>query len=906
MTHPSFRRSVFLAFAAVVAAWIGGKCFAENVNQVVDREAARRQAALPKGDAALARGKAAMGEGNFVVAHEEFRLAVSLLPDAVVGGKAHDEAVNGFCVSGIKLAEQQVAQAKYAEAEAICREMLGNRYDPNFRPAAELLARLQEPGYFNRTLGPKFLSKVEEVRKLLGEADGYYHSGRYDLAFKKYEQVLNLDPYNVAARRGEEKVNLTKTHYGEEAYNETRSRQLWQVQKGWEEPVRPSGQTVGAITDAFTKDATGTARISHKLNTIVIPRIEFRDASVREAIEFLRQQAEANDPATDGRKGVDIVLRLTTLGRPAETVVALAPSHASSDAPVPAASPAISAPPSSSPADARITITLNEVPLAEALRYIASQANLKVKIEPYAVLIIPVSEQSNELLTKRYRVPAAFFGGPLDVGYYLAKEDATVQGQNGLQENPALLAGRVIDKSNAAFQSSTGDGDFKTSHSQQGTSTTRQQVFGARQLVARATARDMLETMGVGFPAGSSAIFLPQSGMLIVRNTADNLDMVDALVEQANTATPKQVEIEAKFVEITQNNAKELGFDWLMGPFRFGGNGQLQGNGGTSGTGTRVSQSDYPASITGLNPITAGNRSGSIAINNSVIDSLLAGGGAQSVAPGIFGLSGLLTDPQFQVVIRALNQKKGVDLLSAPRVTTKSGQRAVIEIIREFRYPTSYTPPEIPKAVGAVNSRTDSDIISLGGGSNVPVTPTTPKEFGTRNTGVTLEVEPVIGADGVTIDLNLVPQVVEFEGFINYGSPILAPSSSFLNTLTGGLINAPQNVITPNVINQPIFSTRKVTTSVSLWDGQTVVLGGLMREDVQKTEDRTPLLGDIPLVGRLFRTNAEQHIKRNLVIFVTARLVNPGGQLVSSTEEAEESEDVIEPPILPEVPFYKK
>jgi general secretion pathway protein D len=84
-----------------------------------------------------------------------------------------------------------------------------------------------------------------------------------------------------------------------------------------------------------------------------------------------------------------------------------------------------------------------------------------------------------------------------------------------------------------------------------------------------------------------------------------------------------------------------------------------------------------------------------------------------------------------------------------------------------------------------------------------------------------------------------------------------------------------------------------------------VVLGGLMREDVQKTEDRTPLLGDIPLVGRLFRTNAEQHIKRNLVIFVTARLVNPGGQLVHSNEDTEESEDVIEPPILPEVPFYK-
>src|SRR5205823_8085444 len=74
--------------------------------------------------------------------------------------------------------------------------------------------------------------------------------------------------------------------------------------------------------------------------------------------------------------------------------------------------------------------------------------------------------------------------------------------------------------------------------------------------------------------------------------------------------------------------------------------------------------------------------------------------------------------------------------------------------------------------------------------------------------------------------------------------------------------------LTDNVINQPIFSTRKVTTSVSVWVGQTVVLGGLMREDVQKVEDRTPFLGDIPMVGRLFRTNVDQHIKRNLIIFV--------------------------------------
>src|SRR3712207_9260539 len=114
-------------------------------------------------------------------------------------------------------------------------------------------------------MGPKFIAKVEEVRKLLHDADGYYNSGRYDLAFKKYEQILNLDPYNVAARRGQEKINLQKTHYGEEATNETRSRALWQVEQGWENKPRKYGTgSVNPITDAFQKDATGTARISNR------------------------------------------------------------------------------------------------------------------------------------------------------------------------------------------------------------------------------------------------------------------------------------------------------------------------------------------------------------------------------------------------------------------------------------------------------------------------------------------------------------------------------------------------------------------------------------------------------------------------------------------------------------------
>src|SRR5262249_37584527 len=155
-----------------------------------------------------------------------------------------------------------------------------------------------------------------------------------------------------------------------------------------------------------------------------------------------------------------------------------------------------------------------------------------------------------------------------------------------------------------------------------------------------------------------------------VRNTQDNLDMVDALVDQANASQPKQVSIESKFVEINQNNLKELGFDWLLGPFSM--NGKVFGSGGTAGNAAPLNSANFPF-VNGQNivggpgtqipgdgtaggPVTGGNRSGNFAISANALDALLMPGLGQvaGVAPSIFGVAGVFTNPQFQVVIRAL------------------------------------------------------------------------------------------------------------------------------------------------------------------------------------------------------------------------------------------------------------
>src|SRR6266487_2844544 len=302
------------AFLAICLSLLCLTSLAQTPDNVAEREVQRRQAALPQGEAALARGKTAMKAKNYTLANEEFKTAVGSLPDSVVSGKAHDEAVDGFCKSAVILAQARIAQGDYAGAEAILSQILSNQYNPNCREAQELYKHLRTPGYFNKTITPNFINKVEEVKQLLTDADGFYQSGQYDLAMKRYDQVLALDPYNTAARRGQEKINNTKYQYGEEAYNETRARQLWKVEGAWQQPVRKYGATGAPVAVGAQRELGGTALVSRKLNSIIIPHIEFRDATIREAIDVLREQAAENDTGPEGERGVNIVLRLVPLG----------------------------------------------------------------------------------------------------------------------------------------------------------------------------------------------------------------------------------------------------------------------------------------------------------------------------------------------------------------------------------------------------------------------------------------------------------------------------------------------------------------------------------------------------------------------------------------------------------------
>ena len=192
---------------------------------------------------------------------------------------------------------------------------------------------------------------------------------------------------------------------------------------------------------------------------------------------------------------------------------------------------------------------------------------------------------------------------------------------------------------------------------------------------------------------------------------------------------------------------------------------------------------------------------------------------------------GILNEEHANNLLRKLSQQKGVDLMSAPSVTTRSGQKATVEVVREFIYPTEFDPPR---------QATKTE----------PLIPTTPTAFEMKPVGVRMEVVPTLAENG-SIDLTVAPEVTSFEGFIDYGKPITQDGK----------------VVSDNVVKQPIFHTMKTTASFVMEPGQSVVFGGL------GSPDATPLTSSMPKT-------------KDLVFFIIqANAVEPGQVAVARPPE---------------------
>jgi general secretion pathway protein D len=391
-----------------------------------------------------------------------------------------------------------------------------------------------------------------------------------------------------------------------------------------------------------------------------------------------------------------------------------------------------------------------------------------------------------------------------------------------------------------------------------------------------AAMKAFLQQAGVSFTVEGSSLAYDGSA-IIVTQTARNNEKIRNILARYNDV--RQVEIEAKFMEVQEGALEELGVTWNMN--RRGiprvnpttGAPVLDSNGRqifdaqeiyTSNGVTRPLVGAFP-STSNANALVI--KDPSIAFSETdtnqtagqlrvPVSPTTIPGSVQlaATANALGSILGFVGEFDVSAAVRALSQRQGTELLSSPKLTVLSGNPANITVAQELRFPQSYG--EIQSQVGSSATGT--------GAAGVTITAGTPQEFTSRNVGVELKVTPTVEEDNYSISLDLNPRVTEFEGFVEYGGPSVAISGTTTVTVPPGFY-------------QPIFSVRDISTKVTIWDGATLVMGGLTREEVKKVNDKIPFFGDIPLLGRLFRSKGESAQKRNLLIFVTANLVSPGG-----------------------------
>ena len=382
--------------------------------------------------------------------------------------------------------------------------------------------------------------------------------------------------------------------------------------------------------------------------------------------------------------------------------------------------------------------------------------------------------------------------------------------------------------------------------------------------------KNFLTRSGVAFELPATLSY--DGTNLIVYQSRKNLDRVKNIIRRYSDI--KQVHIEAKFMEVEQKILNELGVNWSLTP--------------TINQANALLPNPLPAPFNQIDPtatVRAGTNLRSInsvfATNNSSVRSLNVTGipAIPQPAPNFPGginlgntnqsysaNVGIIGAETLGLAIRAIEENAGSDLMSSPSLTVLDGKTAVIKVAQLLRYPQAY-------------GDTQSNVGTSGGGGNgnggvttgaaVAITAGTPQDFTIQEVGVTLEVTPTVAADD-SIALNLKPKVTEFEGFVEYGGTSVA--------ISGGV-----TVSVPSGFFQPIFSTREVTTEVTVFDGATVVIGGLTREEVKTIDDKVPVLGSIPLIGAAFRSSGKSIQKKSLMVFVTANLVSPGGATLRSS-----------------------
>lgn len=721
-----------------------------------------------------------------------------------IGNRPEDRAEKDAAEAGLAEAYYRHAlylkkRGSYADAANLARLATGMGHPQAPRLAGELRDILEKPPVAKevtpkpRWQEPDYRGAMQKVGDLLRLGRQHMVSGEMDRARAMFEAVLAEDPENTEAMRMLEKIGNASYDSATAELEATKANMIADIRKSF----NPRDYGTKMEERDLWQEWEKKQKQQPKIESDRLKILDKMKAIKIPEIDF--RQANINDVITflqqQSVECDDISKGEEEKG--VNIILNLAAGAVAAQAPTPAdpfAAAAGTGAPTGGEEVPLITFSARYITLYEALKIVTEVAGLKFTVSGSVVMVMHRDAPERELLTRMYDVLPSV-GDKIDI------------------VSPAFARG-----------GGSGRSDF-IGLDPNATSTTRgdwKEFFG---------------NLGVGWPTGSSIKHIPEIGKIIVKNTPDNLTTFESVLSVLNVV-PYQIEIESRFVEVAQDDLNSLGFEWNLTD-----DWEVATKKSTSGDylGNQQKIQIGAGSFTsGLRYTSDVNAQGDIAVAD---DKLLT-------------VASVLTNPELELVLHALQQKSNTDLLSAPKVTTQSGLEATLKVVTEYIYPTSFEVTGLSSTSGAAgNSTTTGAVVE-------------PSNFETREVGVILSVLPEVSPEGQMINLTMSPEVVSEPEWYNYGSTYTDQDG---NTQT---LNMPQ----------PFFHTRSIQTSISVYNGATVVMGGLISEVRSTVDDKIPFLGDIPLIGRLFQSRYDDSSKRNLLIFVTARLVDPAGRPVKRTD----------------------
>jgi len=478
-----------------------------------------------------------------------------------------------------------------------------------------------------------------------------------------------------------------------------------------------------------------------------------------------------------------------------------------------------------------VTLNLTNMPLSEIIRYTCLLTGLEYRIEGNSILVS--SDAASKIISHpQLRISGKIIADVLELeGGGGSSEPAPANDNNdgaGDGGNGGAGDGNLNSGSSAASVANPTPAQWKS--------------FFARHLIV--------------MPEGSSISSDAAHGTLSIRTTSACMRDIEELLSQQEMQEEKMVMIEIRAMEISEIDNQELGFNWnlnMLG-YNMDGNGNLSTKGSTgwlfrqgenttngSNDSSALSMIRGAAAVTGLS-------------NTAIVKDM-------NIFPALFGSQnwfGSDTPVDLRLTINALAQNQRVESLSAPKLLTIDGKEAWIDVGKTYYFPDSWDTLEVS---------TESSDNNNGVYFYKITAPAPDIDKDGKTLGVYLKVRPKVQPDNQTIRLELKPKISAFLGKDNgdgrYDVKIYVYD------------NSGQEVVWRTYsIWRARTSLRSLELVVDVHDGEPVVVGGIIDNTSVNRTDKIPILGDLPLIGRFFQSQAENTKKQNLIMFVTARQID--------------------------------